>query len=76
MAMSPRPKAVPLDSLQPTASRNTSGCDTAGAGGPGSRDSRAPPELCRRLDSVVEHGLHDAVHPAVEAVIDAGRVLQ
>jgi hypothetical protein len=33
-------------------------------------------EPCHRLDSVVEYGLHDAVHPAVEAVIGAGCVLQ
>ena len=35
-----------------------------------------PRELCHRLDSVVEHGLHDAIHPTVETVIDAGCVLQ
>jgi hypothetical protein len=34
-------------------------------------------DLARRWpDSVVGHGLYDAVHPAVEAVIDAGCILQ
>jgi hypothetical protein len=56
--------------------RNTSGCDTTGTGRPGSRDRRAPAEPCRGLDSVAEHGLDDAVHPAVKAVINTGGVLQ